>query len=168
MLALSSDALLMRWVAAGSDRSGGGAIEREFLLLWNSTRTAASRASEHLDLGREADALARFDELAAVSPIPNPAVRAMAEFERAGGARDWHGVVATYAPTHDMDDRRTLFRMQVTSEDFLANERMLFEHPRAAGKASSSRPAANDSPCCAWASPPRSKQRAAWPSRCST
>jgi class 3 adenylate cyclase/tetratricopeptide (TPR) repeat protein len=75
-------------------------------------------------------ALARYGELTSESPashFANAASRTMARFERAWRERDWDGVVATFVPTHQMDDRRRLMRVQISGEEFLANERLLFD-----------------------------------------
>ena len=63
----------------------------------------------------------------AAEPFANAASRTMRRFERAWRERDWAGVTATFVPTHQMDDRRPLMRVQLSGDEFLANERMLFE-----------------------------------------
>ena len=129
VLASRDDALVVAWTSQGVQHDGGGAFERDLCQLFVFGPDGRLAQWQQFDAGREAEALARFDELAAASPVPNAAARALAEFERAWGARDWETALATYAPGHVMDDRRALFRMQVGGEDFLANERMLFELP---------------------------------------
>jgi class 3 adenylate cyclase/ketosteroid isomerase-like protein len=130
VLALRADALLARWSHAGIDRTSGGAYEVPFLLLWTLGADGLATHWETFDPEREAEALARFDELAGEaqgSPFENAAWRAVQKFERSWRERDWDGVLATYDPRHQMDDRRKLMRLQVSGEDFFANERMLFE-----------------------------------------
>jgi ketosteroid isomerase-like protein/tetratricopeptide (TPR) repeat protein len=75
-------------------------------------------------------ALARYEELTVDSTperFANAASRTIQKFARAWRERDWDGVVALTAPTHQMDDRRPLMRMQISGPEFFANERMLFQ-----------------------------------------
>src|SRR5262249_23142939 len=63
VLALRPDALLVRWTHAGTDRAGGGAVERRLCLLLIFGADGLVRRSEQFDAERDAEALARFDEL---------------------------------------------------------------------------------------------------------
>ncbi|MFI5317726.1 MAG: nuclear transport factor 2 family protein, partial [Myxococcota bacterium] len=102
------------------------------LRLWRFGVDGLLERLEWFDADRVEAALARFDELTSESrrsSAANAAARAMERFERCWSGRDWDGVVAGYAPTHAMDDRRSLFRMRVESRDFLANEQILFALP---------------------------------------
>ena len=152
VLACSADALLTRATNLGTDRAGGGAFERTIHALVVFDADGRVARWESFDLDREAEALARFDEVvgatharegepwvggdgpAGASPsqeleerFANAATRAMRTFERAWRARDWDGVRATYHPAHRMDDRRRLMHVAVEGEAFLANERLLFD-----------------------------------------
>src|SRR5262249_5609268 len=68
ILGLRSDALLVRRTASGTDRSGGGAYERQFLALWVFGSDGRIARVEQFDADADAAALARFDELV-LSPV---------------------------------------------------------------------------------------------------
>jgi len=130
VLAARPDALLLRWTTSGRERVGGGEFEWPHLRLCILGSDGRFTRIETFATDKAGDALARFDELAGASSperFANAASRTMERFERAWRERDWPGVVATFVPTHRMDDRRRLMRMQFSGEDFLANERMLFQ-----------------------------------------
>jgi tetratricopeptide (TPR) repeat protein len=116
-------------VSTGRGTFGGSAFERPLVTVF-AHDGSRSRSLEEFDLEQLAAARARFEELSAESPAPsfaNAASRTMDRFARAWRARDWPGVLATFVPTHRMDDRRKLMRVEIAGEEFLANERMLFE-----------------------------------------
>ena len=129
LLRVEPTALLLQATYSGLDRRSDGVFEIPVLVLWVFGPDGLMIRWEGFDLDREAEALARYDALVAPSeaPFANAAVGAMRAFERCWRARDWHGVRATYHPTHRMDDRRRLMRVEVAGEDFFANERMLFD-----------------------------------------
>ena len=137
ILAATPQALLLHRRTSGTERNEGGAVEYRFLMLWAFGADGRLTRVEMFDPESEAAALARFDALPGEQPpgepeatrIPNAATRAVDRFERCWRARDWDGVVATFAPMHVMDDRRALFRMKVAGDDFFANERFLFAMP---------------------------------------
>jgi len=89
IIGLTSDALLVRRTFSGTDREGGGAFERQFLLLWVFGTDGLVTRFEWFDVDREADALARFDEVAAAPTPVRPArrVRANAATAIAGPRR---------------------------------------------------------------------------------
>ena len=129
IVGLCPDALLTHFKLWAVDRAGGGTYERAFLLLWTFGSDGLVKRSEQWDPDREAEALARFDELAAAPPamrFANAATRAIQRFERSWAERDWDGLLASVAPTLVMDDRRALVGLSVSGEDFLANLRFLF------------------------------------------
>src|SRR5262249_43212380 len=64
VLALCPNAYLSRLRVCGSLREGGGAFERPYLGLWVFGADGLIVRWEQFDVGREVDALARFDELA--------------------------------------------------------------------------------------------------------
>jgi ketosteroid isomerase-like protein len=124
-----------------------------WLMAWQGTRDGGpyeilmAGVSELDDLGRTAlvdvyeleqldQAFARFAEpstpAVSSSPFANAASRSLDRSVRCFNARDWEGMVATYAPAHRMDDRRRLMRIAVAGEKFFANERLLFEVPGSA------------------------------------
>jgi hypothetical protein len=129
ILGLRSDVFLLRWVNSGTERVGGGAFERHFLLLGVFGPDGLMAHLEAFEVGREAEALARFDQLTAVSTesrFANAASRAVERYERCWRDGDLDGVVSTFVPSHSMDDRRKLMRWQIAGDDFFANLRMNF------------------------------------------
>jgi class 3 adenylate cyclase/tetratricopeptide (TPR) repeat protein len=72
--ALRSNAILVRGGNSGVIRSSGGAYERRFLQLWSTGSDGRFDRFEYFDADKEAEALARFDELVA-GVEPQPAVR---------------------------------------------------------------------------------------------
>src|SRR5262249_31473984 len=75
ILALRSDALLVRVTVVGTACAGGGAYERLYLglLAWGADGLVTRW--EHFDVDRDAEALARFDELAAGPGAGRPVQR---------------------------------------------------------------------------------------------
>jgi hypothetical protein len=130
ILALRADALLARWTHLGTDRASGGAYERPFLLLWTVGADGLATRWEFFDPDREAEALARFDELSADvsgSPLDNVASRSLWRLERHWHARDWEGVVSAFHPCYRVSDRRALIGMELEGEEALASLRMSFD-----------------------------------------
>ncbi len=72
VIAAEPDALLVRSTISGKARVGGGAYERETVRLCRFGADGLMIDNEVFDVGREAEALARFDELARAS-APSPA-----------------------------------------------------------------------------------------------
>src|SRR5262249_20933285 len=117
ILGLRSDALLLRRTHLGTDRAGGGAYERQFLVLLAFGTEGLVRRNGPSDSDRAAGALARFDELGASSAEPPPpasraarienaATRGVDRLEAAWAARDWEVIAARFAPGLRVDDRR--------------------------------------------------------------
>jgi ketosteroid isomerase-like protein len=133
VLAIRADAFLVRWLNYGSDRAGGGAFERPFLILFVFGADGRVTHNELFDADREADALARFDALTAAppaTPFANAAWRAVEKSDAAMERRDWDAMVACYAPGSVLDDRRSLVRTFVSGEANLAHLRFLFDARR--------------------------------------
>jgi hypothetical protein len=129
LLELRSDALLTRRTHSGTARAGGGPYERQFLALLVFGTDGLVVRSELFDADRDAEALARFDELAmAPPPFANAAWRSIAESIRARERRDWDALVALYLPGYVFDDRRSLLRTRVEGDAALAHVRIMFEH----------------------------------------
>ena len=129
VLALRSDALLGRRTFLGTDHAGGGSFERTFLQLWVFGSDGLLTRLEYFDADREAEALARFDELTAepaAERFANTAARVVDASLRAMARRDWDALVALHAPGHVFDDRRSLLRTRVEGEAYLAHLRILF------------------------------------------
>jgi class 3 adenylate cyclase len=70
VLALAPDAVLVQRMHSGTERLGGGAYERPFLVLFATDVDGRLSRAEWFDAEREAEALARFEEL-------NPSVSAL-------------------------------------------------------------------------------------------
>jgi tetratricopeptide (TPR) repeat protein len=104
VIAVEPDALLVGWTTSGKARVGGGAYEREVLRLLRFGVDGLMTHGELFDVGREAEALARLDELAAPSadaPSPvrrvrsNAATAATARMAAAAGVLDTDAMLAT-------------------------------------------------------------------------
>jgi hypothetical protein len=78
VLCLQSDALLIRFTNAGTVRAGGGAFERQLILLFVFGGDGLARRVDVFDADRDAEAFARFDELAhpSVSPLAKGRIEA--------------------------------------------------------------------------------------------
>src|SRR5262249_49104057 len=103
VLALRLDALLLRLVISGIERSGGGPYERHFLRLGTFGADGLWTRVEQFDADREAEALARFDELAAqAQPVvrrrvrPNVATAFAAHFDAVIAMQDADALPALF------------------------------------------------------------------------
>ncbi len=130
VLAIEPDACLLRWTTAGTDRAGGGTFERRLLMLRTFGADGLLARIEWFEPDRDADALARFDALAAPSPqapcIENAATRCMARFRRAWEARDW-AVASMYTRDFRLVDRRTIVQLDADREQHLRGLRPMFD-----------------------------------------
>ena len=135
VLGLRADALLVRNTRSGNQLAGGGEFEIALCELWIFGADGLITRFERFDAERQAEALARFDELvgseaaAPVAPFANVASRWVERMGRSWAARDWDGVLAGISPAIRMDDRRRLMRLEIGPEDFLVQFRMLFDQP---------------------------------------
>ncbi len=131
ILELRPNALVIRRSERGRVRATGGTYELPFLVALLFGADGLVARTEMFDAGREAEALARFDELmhepARAARIENAATRSAARYVRAWEARDWEGVVATLSPDFRMSDRRALMQLELDREPFLAFTRQGFE-----------------------------------------
>ena len=129
VLAALPDTLLSSWVTSGRMRDGGGEVEWPHLRLCRVGPDGRFTRIETFAADEVREALARFDELVA-APRParfaNAAWRAVEKFERAWRERDWDGAMARLDPALVLDDRRALARLQISGEEFLANQRFIF------------------------------------------
>ena len=101
---LRADALLVRRTHLGTARASGGAYERLLLLLCVFGADGLVTRIEYFDVDRDAEALARFDELTAASSgarFENVATRTMERGTEAWRTRDWEGFAATFAESAD-------------------------------------------------------------------
>jgi hypothetical protein len=130
VLALECDALLMRRTITGTDRASGGRFERPALQLIRLGASGLVARMEMFEPDRDAEALARFDALAAEPPAArfgNAATRTVDEWIRCQNARDRDGAAAIFAPDVRLIDRRPLLGLDLTGGDVLANFRVLFD-----------------------------------------
>jgi hypothetical protein len=106
VLALRPDALLTRRTYSGTDRAGGGAYEDELLVLHAFDVDGLIARVELFGHDRDAEALARFDQLTAVPPAarsvrrrvrPNAATANAARYDAAMAARDADAAADLYA-----------------------------------------------------------------------
>jgi hypothetical protein len=134
ILDLRSDALLVHRTSFGTIRTGGGAFERQYLALWIFGIDGLVTRHELFDADRDAEALARFDELVG-SPvkgstarrpparIENAATRAAALMIEAWNARDWERVAALLPAGFRNIDRRKMMQVELDREQFLEGGR---------------------------------------------
>jgi hypothetical protein len=141
ILALRSDALLAHVTSSGTDRASGGAFERLYLWLVVSGADGLAVRIEVFDSDRDAEALARFDDLVlnqveelAAPPArfadlepdplripPNAATRAFERRMEASNAGDWEALESLCAPTLVYEDRRRLIRTTGDRDMFIAH-----------------------------------------------
>ncbi|HVN86363.1 MAG TPA: adenylate/guanylate cyclase domain-containing protein, partial [Candidatus Binatia bacterium] len=103
VLALTHDALLLRWLSSGVGRESGGAFEWAFLRLFIFDPDGRVARYELFDADCEAEALARFDEIVGPGPLSagaelkplirrrgraNAATRGIERFQSVIAARD--------------------------------------------------------------------------------
>jgi len=139
LLALEANAFLVRRAYFGTVRSTGGAFENLLLALFVFGPDGLVTRTEVWEPDREAEALARFEELGggegkgaaakASEPFANAASRSMERMTRCWAARDWEGVLALLSPALRMDDRRRMMRLEIGFEAFVVQFRMLFDQP---------------------------------------
>jgi class 3 adenylate cyclase/tetratricopeptide (TPR) repeat protein len=140
VLALTSGAALVRRTHLGNDRTTGGRYERPYLVLQVFGADGLMSRWEHFDVDRDAEALARFDELVLsppdelsvappAPPFPNAATRTVDALVCCFEARDWGAAVAKFAPTMRLIDRRRLTALDLEGGEFLANIRFVYDLP---------------------------------------
>jgi hypothetical protein len=130
ILELRPGAFLVRCTTSGTGRLGGGRYERPLLKLCAFTDDGLIARVEWFEPDRDAEALARFDELVAEPPasrFENAATRVTDAFVRSMHARDWAGVVAIHAPDARLIDRRSLVGVDLTGSDVVRNVRVIFD-----------------------------------------
>src|SRR5262249_52960845 len=79
---------------------------------------------------RDADAIARFDELTTAAqdvPFESAATRFLDRFRDAWDARDWDRVAACFAPGYRTMDRRSMAHIEFDRETQLRSLRLAFE-----------------------------------------
>ena len=103
LLALRSDGLVASRTIRGTDRASGGVFEREHVELWCFGSDGLLTHLEHFDCAAARAALARFEELAAVSS-PAAARRLRPNAATANAARADAAILA-----RDVDAIRTVF-----------------------------------------------------------
>ena len=95
VLALAPDALLVQKLHSGTERLGGGAYERPFLVLFATDAAGRLARAEWFDDDREAEALARFEVIVAGAE-PKPLIRRLVRANAATRQleREWAAIEA--------------------------------------------------------------------------
>ncbi|MGH7339953.1 MAG: hypothetical protein ACREKH_05620, partial [Candidatus Rokuibacteriota bacterium] len=115
VLVLRADALLVHRTHFGIDRAGGGAYERRFLNIFVFGADGLVIRIEWFDPDRDAEALARFDELVGDRTAgrtaqrrirPNAALALIARLDATIADRDVDALPALYAEETEVVDRR--------------------------------------------------------------
>jgi hypothetical protein len=143
VLDLRPGALLLRVTNFGTDHVGGGTYERPFLMTWVFGADGMVTRVEQFDVGHEAEALARFDELVVSSDQPrrtegattpslalrieNAATRTFARALEALRAQDWERFAALFAPGFRGIDRRTMLQNELDRDEWLVSYRPIVE-----------------------------------------
>ena len=131
LLALRADALLVRRTVMGELNASGDRYRRRPIALWVFGANGRVTHWEQFDGDQRAEALARFEELAA-PPAParlveNAATRSLDQFARAWAARDWEALRSGFATGYVNSDRRTVVQLEFDLEQHLGFQRPLFE-----------------------------------------
>jgi class 3 adenylate cyclase/tetratricopeptide (TPR) repeat protein/ketosteroid isomerase-like protein len=143
ILALSTEAVVLRVTNHGKDPAAGGAYERPFLALWTFGADGRLTHIELFEVSHELEAMARLDQLAGETradlactassvAFANAATRLNQRFARAWVERDWDTIAVLHAPALQLEDRRRLLQMEVQAETNLEYLRVLFDVPRSA------------------------------------
>jgi tetratricopeptide (TPR) repeat protein len=129
LLCVRPDAFLVRSTTRGRDRRSGGSFEQPKLDLRCFDATGRLLRGEWFDVDREADALARFDELTqeiSAPPIENAATRAARAVVDAIRAQRIDSLDALFA-----EDLRSLSHetgVEMTRDEMLTRARYAIEH----------------------------------------
>jgi class 3 adenylate cyclase/ketosteroid isomerase-like protein len=113
ILELRSGAFVGRLTFLGTERAGGGVFERPFILLYVFGSDGLLSRLEYFDAGRDAEVLARFDELTAGPPKserrvrPNAATANVARVDAAIAARDEQALPTVFAEGSEGVDHTT-------------------------------------------------------------
>jgi class 3 adenylate cyclase len=130
VLALHADAHLFRCTNLGTDRTGGGAFERQLLVLRVFGSEGLVTRYEFFGPECAAEALARFDELTAAAPaarFANAATRAGDRRSDAWAAGDWARFAAGFPPGFRVIDRRGIAQLEIDRDQYVESFRPLFE-----------------------------------------
>ncbi len=132
VLQAQPDATLFRTTTVGTARDGGGAYERPVLHLCVFGVDGLLARHEVFDCDREAEALARFDELAGRRPpaaasrlVANAATPFRERIDAAWHARDWRGLADLLASDYRFSDRRRLVQVDLDRDGWVEMTRRL-------------------------------------------
>jgi class 3 adenylate cyclase len=142
VVALASNALLIRWTNVGTERAGGGAYERHFLWLGVFGSNGLIERIEQFGADSETEARARFEELSRAAPArfdairegrrdplcipPNAATRASDRVHECVETGAWEALRELCAPIL-FEDRRRLIRTTGGCEMAVANGQVIAE-----------------------------------------
>ena len=104
ILALRSDAVLVRWTNSGTDRVSGGRFDRPLIMLWVFGTDGLVTRFEQFEANRDAEALARFAALAGAAQTTK-SVRRL----RANAASDFAARLDAAVAAKDAGALRALF-----------------------------------------------------------
>jgi hypothetical protein len=122
LLRLEPGMALFRTITLGTARTGGGAYERSMLQVWVFESDGRAARMEHFDVAHEAEALARFDELAGNASTPEPArsvnaaARASEEQMAAWEDKDWERFDQGFSHDFHYSDRRRAIQLELDRE----------------------------------------------------
>jgi class 3 adenylate cyclase/ketosteroid isomerase-like protein/tetratricopeptide (TPR) repeat protein len=124
VLAARPDAVLARFGNSGVARDSGGTFERWFLQIVVIGRDGRIVRMEYFDDDRDADALARFDELTHAAelaqPFANAASAAASPVIQCLIGHDWEGFRQLFADDFRMSDRRRVVQLELDREQYVA------------------------------------------------
>jgi hypothetical protein len=129
VIAATPDALLVRWTTSGTSCAGGGEFEWQFLRLFRFGAGGLLSRYELFEPEHQAEALARFDELASATAAPrfeNAATRASARLAAATRDRDFERFSVSFAPAYRTIDRRRSILVELDRDQLLAGFRPIF------------------------------------------
>jgi class 3 adenylate cyclase/ketosteroid isomerase-like protein len=110
----------------------GGDFERPQIAVFRHDGERVHRL-EIFDADELEQALARYAELsrepAQSTGIANEAVRGQLAFERAWSEKRWDDVMASFLPTFQLIDRRSVISLDLGGEEFFTNLRLLYALP---------------------------------------
>jgi class 3 adenylate cyclase/tetratricopeptide (TPR) repeat protein len=138
VLALRLEAFLVGVTFFGTDRARGGPFEIPTLSIWTFGADGLNTRVEVFDVGRRAEALARFDELVASKAeasapagpplrVENAATRAANRLVEAWATRDWERFASVFPTGVRLIDRRRMVQLEVDWTQFLDSFRRYFE-----------------------------------------
>ncbi len=126
ILGLEADGFLWRVTLSGTDRATGGRFELPGLNVWSFDADGLIARLEIFDVGREAEALARFEALVGragpaptseaflrPTPFENAATESTRRLSDLWSARDWSALLQALPPQFRYVDRRPMAHLEL-------------------------------------------------------